>query len=132
MPFRGLNCIWGNHNPPWLEQLTPEGKRQALVDHITAVVGNFGTDVVAYDLVIEAASKNEGKIYKNTVWYPDVPDYVDLAYLTAHEVNPNVKLFYSEYNADSAAGWQKQKADNVYLMMQGMLNRGIPIDGVGL
>merc|ERR1712176_104462 len=63
-------------------------------------------------------------------WYPDVPDYVDLCFQAAREAaGPGVKLFYNDYSGDSTV---QSKSDRIYNYVKGMLDRGVPIDGVGL
>jgi endo-1,4-beta-xylanase len=66
---------------------------------------------------------------KTTDWYPDVPDYIDVAFTTARKAfGDGVKLFYNDYSADE----ENMKSDRIYALVQGMKQRGVPIDGVGL
>ena len=57
MEFRGHNFIWGQQVPSWVSALSPEGKRQALIDHITKVAPRYGN--VAWDVVNEAIADNQ-------------------------------------------------------------------------
>ncbi len=45
-----------------------------------------------------------------------------------YSVDPNVKLFYNDFGADGL----NDKLDMMYDLVAGMLERGVPIDGVGL
>jgi len=132
--FRGHNLCWGSGNPNWLEggNFSPAQKRTILQNHITTVVTRYNSTPICWDVVNEAVADSGSALYKNTVWYPDVPDYVDFAFKTARAANPTVKLFYNDYNIASATGWSQQKSDKVYNMVNSMKQRGIPIDGVGL
>ena len=136
MSFRGHNHCWGIHNPDWLKTLSPSEKRSALIAHITAVVGHYGTDAVAWDVVNEAISdgscQDDGAnpwCLKASDWFPDVPDFVFVAFETARKVAPSgVKLFYNDY---SIANAHCTKAKRVYALVQNLTSRGL-IDGIGL
>src|SRR5262249_9553468 len=54
------------------------------------------------------------------------PDYVDIAFRTAHEVDPGAKLVYKEFRAENSGA----QADGMYNLVKGMIARGVPIDGV--
>ena len=86
----------------------------------------------AWDAVNEAIDDADGHGLKANIWYPDVPDYVDVAFAAARAADPAAKLFYNDYNVGSATGWSAGKSDAMYAMVAGMLDRGVPIDGVGL
>jgi len=132
--FRGHNLCWGSGNPGWLENggLSPAVKKQVLADHISTVIKRYNNTPVCWDVVNEAVSDSGNEVFKNNVWYPDIPNYVDFAFQTARAAYPDVKLFYNDYNIASATGWSAQKSQKVYNMVQSMKQRGIPIDGVGL
>jgi endo-1,4-beta-xylanase len=58
-----------------------------------------------------------------------LPNYVDLAFTYARKANPHAKLFYNDYNVVSSnAG----KMNGIYDMAKSMIDRKIPIDGIGL
>jgi len=131
--FRGHNLCWGQSNPSWLENggFSPAVKKTILQDHITTVVKHYNSTPICWDVVNEAVADSGTAVFKNTIWYPDVPDYIDVAFQTARAANPTVKLFYNDYNIASATGFSQQKSDKVYNMIKSMKQRGIPIDGVG-
>jgi endo-1,4-beta-xylanase len=63
------------------------------------------------------------------VWWRVIgPEYIDMAFRWAHEVDPDALLFYNDYGAEGLNG----KSDAVYELVQGLLDRGVPIHGVGL
>lgn len=43
-------------------------------------------------------------------------------------MDPNVDLYYNDYGADEV----NEKSDAVYDLVKGLLEREVPIDGVGL
>jgi len=94
-------------------------------------VKRYNNTPICWDVVNEAVADSGSGLYKNNIWYPDVPDYVDVAFQAAKAANPSVKLFYNDYNIASSTGGTQQKSDKVYNMIKSMKQRGIPIDGIG-
>ena len=72
-------------------------------------------------------SKENFKLKKAEPWYPAIPNYVDLAFKYASEADPNMPLFYNDYNI----AVDKRKREAVFEMAKGMKQRGIKIDGIG-
>ena len=86
--------------------------------------------VYAWDVVNEAVDidrqTKKWELRKN-IWYPTLPNYIDLAFQYAREADPDALLFYNDY----AVTTQKNKALRIFEMVKGLLDRGVPIDGVG-
>ena len=148
--FRGHNLCWGDWNPNWLTNgnFDAEEKESLLNNHITTVINHYvdfdgdtnAPPVYCWDVVNEAVNDNptNNSFYKTNVWYPDIPNYVDLAFTWAKkatqekENGKSVKLFYNDYNILMSASWMKTKSDAVYGMIKNMIRNGIPIDGIGM
>ena len=137
--FRGHNLCWGNYNPAWLTKLNATEKRSALQNHVEKVVTHFGDTAYGWDVVNEAVTDNGGAKdpLKSSDWYPDVPDYIDVAFKAARAAADaagakDLKLFYNDYNIASMSGFSATKSQRVYDLVAGMQKRGVPIDGVGL
>lgn len=130
--FRGHNLVWGEFNPQWISNLNPSQKLSALNNHVTTLVQRYARSSLCWDVVNEAVADQGPNLFKSNVWYPDIPNYVDVAFQTARKASPTLKLFYNDYNIGSATGEFSQKSQNVFNMIQSMKQRGIPIDGVGL
>jgi endo-1,4-beta-xylanase len=65
---------------------------------------------------------------RSSFWSGNVgDDYIDLAFRWAREADPEVALFYNDYNTDGF----NAKSDAVYALVRGLKDRGVPIDGVG-
>jgi len=129
---RGHNLCWGVYNPTWLTSGNFSGTQlQAILqNHINNVAGHYKGQLYSWDVVNEAVSDSPTptEYLKTNVWYPAVPNYVDLAFQWAREVDPSAKLFYNDYGAEGSGS----KSDAVYNMLKSMKERGIPVDGVGL
>lgn len=125
---RGHALVFQRADPEWLRpwERTPARLRELLRTHIHTVVGRYRDDVFAWDVVNEAIDDDGG--WRDTHWYDALgPEYVDLAFEWADEVAPGAKLFYNDYGiaGDTA------KTDAVYEFVADLLDRGVPIDGVG-
>ncbi len=130
MKVKGHTLVWRYQNPSWLTNLTNASDvRAAMIRHIEGVMGHYkGNDtVIAWDVVNEAIN-NEGNGYWDSPFVKIGDSYVDEAFIAAREVDPNVKLYYNDYRADG----MNAKSDAIYEMVRSMVERGIPIDGVGL
>ena len=46
--------------------------------------------------------RNQTASYKSTPWLEIIgPEYIEIAYRTAHEADPSAKLLYNDYNLDT-------------------------------
>lgn len=130
MRIHGHVLVWGQQFPSWLNTKTKDRATflPIMQNHIQHVVQHFGTNIWAWDVVNEAILEN-GTIRDN-IWHQAIgDDYIDQAFTFARQYAPaGVKLFYNDYNTDTI----NVKSNAVYSMVQGMISRGVPIDGVGL
>jgi GH35 family endo-1,4-beta-xylanase len=99
-----------------------------LENHIRVLMDRYGDIVYAWDVVNEAIDTSEADNMRRTPWYEVVgPDYVEQAFRIAHEINPRAKLFYNDYQT-----YDPVKQDAIYDFLADMIDRGVPIDGIGL
>lgn len=129
MQVRGHTLLWHLSVPRWLSEgnFTRDELMDILRDHIYTVVGHYRGSIVTWDVLNEAIDAN-GYI-KDSIWQRVIgPEYIDLAFRWAHEADPQARLFYNDYGAERRG----QKADALYNFVKGMLERGVPINGVGL
>ena len=129
MQVRGHNLVWYRALPAWITKgsFTRNQLLAILKDHIFTVVGHYRGQVNMWDVVNEAVG--DDATMRESLWYRDIgPDYLDWAFRWAHEANPQAHLFYNDYGAEGL----NPKSDAIYALVKGMLQRGIPIYGVGL
>ena len=129
MQVRGHTLVWHSQLPAWLT--AGNWARDVLVeilrDHILTVVGRYRGRVVAWDVVNEAMG-DSGSL-RDTIWLRVIgPEYIDMAFHWAHEADPDALLFYNDYSAEGLG----HKSDAIYALVQGLVQRGVPIHGVGL
>ena len=134
---RGHNLVWHKQYPLWWNSsLSASELLNLLEQHISTVVGHYGSSAYCWDVVNEAVADHEEDAYNGTAikkdydpWMPKVPDFMDQAFHMARKAAPEgVKLFYNDYNAN----WINEKSDRVYGVVKGMRARGVPIDGIGM
>lgn len=126
---RGHTLVWYRALPSWLT--TGHFSRAELMnilrDHIMAEVSHYRGQVNIWDVVNEAV--NDDGTLEGSIWLRGIgPDYIDLAFRWAHEANPEARLFYNDYDGEGLG----KKSDAIYKLVKGMIQRGVPINGVGL
>ncbi|OUM63391.1 glycoside hydrolase family 10 protein [Piromyces sp. E2] len=136
MQFRGHTLLWGGFQPMWFYGTKGEDMRAAIVDHITTILNHYKGKVKIWDVVNEAiddqaTGENGTWQYRDFNIYREVPDFVDLAFTTARSVDPEVKLFYNDYDIEGVDIHGGKKTDAVYNFLKDLKERGIPVDGVG-
>ncbi|SDO19421.1 endo-1,4-beta-xylanase [Alkalicoccus daliensis] len=147
MELRFHTLVWHNQVPDWFfideegNQMVDEQdpvKREEnkalllerLETHVKTVVERYKGDVTSWDVVNEAiddGSPNERGL-RETPWYQITGDeYIRTAFETAREYGgENAKLYINDYNTEV-----ENKRDNLYNLVEELVNDGVPIDGVG-
>ncbi len=144
MKVRGHTLVWHAQTPDWFFQ-DPEGVliyekdtitdedrllvRQRLEDHIEGVMNHYRGKVYAWDVVNEAISDNANHILRReSPWYRIFgDDFMEIAFRKAHEVDPEVKLFYNDYNIEMV-----YKRGRTKQVLENLINKGVPLHGVGI
>jgi endo-1,4-beta-xylanase len=129
MKVKGHTLVWYNQLPSWVSSLnTAAAVRDAMVSHINGVMGHYKGKVTTWDVVNEAVSI-EGTSYRDCPFYKYLGEtYIDEAFKAARAADATAKLYYNDYNAEGMT----PKADFVYNLVKGLVDRGVPIDGVGM
>ena len=129
MRVRGHTLVWHEALPHWLTagQFGRDRLAAILKDHIVTEMGHFRGRVSAWDVVNEGLD-GDGTL-RDTIWLRALgPDYIDQAFRWARQADPDVPLFYNDFGAEGMG----PKSDGLYRLVRGMLERGVPIRGVGL
>ncbi len=129
MAVRGHTLVWHEQLPDWLKigNYDSQELSDLLEDHIKTLVGRYKGRIQYWDVVNEAIDW-DGSM-RDTLWLQNLgPDYIDKAFEWAHEADPDAKLYYNDYGAEGLG----DKSDAVYELVKSMVERGVPIDGVGL
>jgi endo-1,4-beta-xylanase len=126
---KGHTLVWHNQLPSWVPAIQDATDlHDAMINHITQVVSHYRDQVAAWDVVNEAVA-DSGQSLRSTIFFQYLgAGYIDDAFKAARAADPNARLYYNDYGAEGL----NAKSNVVYGLVQGMLSRGVPINGVGL
>jgi len=127
MRVRGHTLAWHSQQPGWMQSLSGSALRQAMIDHINGVMAHYKGKLAAWDVVNEAFAENGTR--RNSNLQSTGNDWIEVAFRTARNADPGVKLCYNDYNIEN---WTYAKTQGVYNMIKDFKSRGVPIDCVGL
>lgn len=136
---KGHCLVWHSQLPSWVSN--SKGKDRVLgimKKHIETVMGHFGSNVYAWDVVNEAILTDSDVGSGNARMRPSVfytqigPDFIEQAFKIAREYADShnmkdMKLYYNDYSIDA----DNDKSKFAHTMIKGWVDKGVPIDGVG-
>jgi endo-1,4-beta-xylanase len=133
MEVIGHPLVWHSQVPRWVFE-GEDGKpatRQQLLDrmreHIHTVAGRYKGKVRGWDVVNEALSDGGPDILRDSPWRRIIgEDFLDHAFRFAKEADPKAELYYNDYGLEDP-----RKRANCVKLIKGMLERKVPIDGIG-
>jgi endo-1,4-beta-xylanase len=129
MTIHGHNLVWDQALPAWITHghFTRTQLATILRDHIMTVVNRYRGKVAMWDVVNEALDANGNPVH--SIWWQVIgPDYIADAFIWAHEADPQAQLFYNDYGGEGLGA----KSNAVYNLVKGLIQSGVPINGVGL
>ena len=129
MKVRGHTLVWHSQLPGWMGNWSGsrDGLISAMNNHITKTMQHYKGKVAEWDVVNEACD-DSGNGLRRSVWTNKIGnDFIDIAFQTARQADPDALLFYNDYNIEDMGA----KSNTAYNMIKSMKERGIPIDGVG-
>jgi endo-1,4-beta-xylanase len=133
---RGHNLCWHESLPLWFwGTANKENARQLLLEHIRVVAGYFRGQLHSWDVVNEAIEPADGRPdgLRATRWLELIgPDYIELAFRTAAEADPQAKLTYNDYAIETDSTWEARKRDQVLALLERLKASGTPIHAVGV
>ena len=123
---RGHALIWHQGAPGWITGIRDKNQLlSAIEQYVTRVVRHYGDKVYCWDVVNEAVGDDNR--YRSTFYDVAGIDFIKTAFRAARNANPNIKLFYNDYNMDNP-----NKRAKVMEMLRELQRDGVPIDGVGM
>ena len=145
MEVRYHTLVWHQQCSDWffldedgkdMTQETDLAKRAAnkelllkrLEQHITAIVERYKDQVKYWDVVNEVIDPAEHDGMRRSKWYQiSGTDYIETAFRTARRVGgPDIKLYINDFSTTDPT-----KRDLLYNFVKELLEKGVPIDGVG-
>lgn len=133
---RGHTLVWSkmNHTHPKAinhmikESSDPEKMMKDLLEkHIHTVMGHYKGKIQQWDVVNEVFRYGEPGI--DGIFHEVLGKYyVDDVFRMAHEADPGAELVFNE----TIGTYNKDKAIDLLDYVKGMLDRGVPIHGIGV
>jgi len=137
--MRGHTLLWHAQTPAWvfrdaagnpLVAGNPDHRAlllERLRTHIHTVVPRYADVVESWDVVNEVIDPAAPGGLRVSPWLQIIgPDYIDWAFHYAAEVAGEAGLYINDYSTESPA-----KRAALQAVVQGLLDRGVPVDGVG-
>lgn len=127
----GHCLVWHSQAPGWFfrengERVSRETLIRRMQTHIRTVCQHFRGKVIGWDVVNEAI-EDDGS-WRHTPYYDIIgPEFIEIAFRTAHEADPDAELYYNDY---SMANPRKRAA--VCRLVRDLKAKGIRIDAVGM
>ncbi|WP_344013962.1 endo-1,4-beta-xylanase [Nocardiopsis exhalans] len=129
LSVRGHTLLWHNQQPDWLAQgfFDADELRTVMREHTEALLGRYEGRIDSWDVINEPFEENSSELREN-LWYQTLgEDYIAEALWMAHEVDPEAKLYINEFNTEGSG----EKADALYELSSSLLERGVPLHGIG-
>jgi endo-1,4-beta-xylanase len=130
---RGHNLCWHAQAPNWMfkDSLGKDVSKEVLLErlhkHINAVASRYKGKIYAWDVVNEAIADDTTFLRKSKWSQITGQEFIEKAFVYAHEADPKAALFYNDYNTEQPA-----KREKIYKLLKDLLAKGIPVHGVGL
>ena len=132
MDVLGHTLVWHSQVPASLfvdadrNRLSRDALLAKMQQHIDTLVGRYKGRIWAWDVVNEAV--DEGKGWRRSQWQQIIgDDFMERAFRFAHAADPKAQLLYNDYNMHNP-----QKRAFLVNVLKDYLDRGVPIDGVGM
>ncbi|PRO67075.1 endo-1,4-beta-xylanase [Alkalicoccus urumqiensis] len=147
MTLRYHTLIWHNQVPDWffedengepmVDETDPDKRaenKEVLLErietHVKTVVDRYKDVVDAWDVVnevIDDGEPNDEGLRESPLYQIAGKDYIRTAFEAAREAGgEDAKLFINDYNTEI-----NPKRDNLYSLVEDLLDEGVPIDGFG-
>lgn len=145
MDIRFHTLVWHSQVGDWffkdlegkpMVDETDDVKREAnkklllerLDTHVRTIVSRYKDDIKSWDVVNEVIEPGDPDGMRASEWYKVTGTaFIETAFRVAREAGgPDIKLYINDYGTDDVA-----KRDRLYKLVKEMLDKEVPIDGVG-
>ncbi len=129
MAVYGHVLVWDYGYPSWVseEERSRDAWIQLLCTHVKTVVSHYRGQIYAWHVVNEVVN-NDGSL-RNTLWMKTIgPEYIAMTFQWAREADPGALLILNDHFGEGL----NVKSEAIYSLVKGLLQMGVPIDGVGM
>lgn len=134
MDIEAHHFVWGEEKwlPAWLKEgnYSKEELLKLIQDHITTVGQRYKGRIKTWTVVNEAFTRNQHLFGLNDWWADNTGDldYIDKSFIWARQADPHATLILNDFNNESI----NDTSNAMYDYVKGALQRGVPIDGIGM
>lgn len=136
LKFRGHTLIWDGDLPPWFSSHFNAGNAEAMtVEHISTVVGHYAGRVNSWDVINEGIQVQDGQPagLKLNPWLRFIgPDYMEIAFLVAHQADPRAKLVYNENWLEPEDSTTEDRRRATLTLLTRLKRKNIPVHALGV
>ena len=125
--LHGHPLLWYRLNPDWVGEIPAAELAEETLSHIETVMARWPGRYRVWDVVNEAVDDDGGGLRDSPFLEAMGPDYIDIAFAAARAADPDAELIYNDYDI----GWPNPKNEAVFELLDGMIARDVPLDGVG-
>ena len=144
--LRAHTLVWHKQVPSWWFQganggsATSEELLSRMETYITTIMARYQGKIRTWDVVNEAISEVGSGLRRDAEdsrWASIVGDldgdgnfndYIEQAFRFAHAADPDAQLIINDFSLES----DLTKLDTMYMQVKSMLEKGIPINGIGI
>jgi endo-1,4-beta-xylanase len=124
---RGHNLVWHAQLPGWVSSLPQNQVQGAMESHITTEVNHYKGKIYAWDVINEPFNE-DGSLRQDAFYKAMGTGYLADAIRTAHNADPDAKLYINDYNIEG----ENAKSNALYDLAKSMIADGVPLGGIGL
>ncbi len=101
---------------------------ERLDTHVRTIVDRYKDDIASWDVVNEVIEPDDKDGMRASEWYQITgTEYIETAFHAAREAGgTEIKLYLNDYGTDNP-----KKRNLIYELVKELLDKGIPIDGIG-
>lgn len=120
---------------PMVDETDPanrEANKKLLLErldtHVRTIVDRYKDDIKSWDVVNEVIEPGDPDGMRASEWYKITgTDYIETAFHAARDAGgPDIKLYINDYGTNDPV-----KRDRLYDLVKELLDKGVPINGVG-
>ncbi len=133
---RGHTLVWHEALPAWVtQQLTQATGQAMMVGHIRTVAAHFAGKLFSWDVVNEVLDPGSHRAdgLRDSPWLQSCgANYIEQAFRATAVADPKAMLVWNETYLEVSNGFGRAKRTAMIALLDGMLARGAPIQGIGL
>jgi len=126
MEIHGHPIIWHRQLPDWIRDVEPATLHGHMREYIHRLMSRYKNDIAIWDVVNEAIGDSGG--FRDSIWYQAMGEsYLDIAFHQARLIAPEATLLLNDFDI----AFNGPKADTLFTILDDLLARDVPVDGVG-